>query len=279
MISNETEVLRYSDVFANPPGTVLGYRENGKPIYNIGGGSIDVTDDDRVDDDDDDNSDDTDDKSDDDWTPPTREDFQKLLDAKKKADSEAAQRKRWMRDAGLDPKTGKAVAKPSVDLGDDDDDDTDVVPNAKKKDDVDTDDLLKQSRDKLEKTFQRQLERETAKAETRGRSTAYSLITEVPSALEEAGWNGKNLPRMIKLLDLDSVEIDEDGVDAEALANQVAELKKDFPEFFKRSRMKDAAKDIADTGTVGGGKKQAPASEEDMDWKARMRLQLQNPGR
>ena len=278
MISNETEI-RYSDIFANPPGTVLGYRENGQPIYNIGGGSIDVTDDDRVDDDDDDNSDDTDDKSDDDWTPPTREDFQKLLDAKKKADSEAAQRKRWMRDAGLDPKTGKAVAKPSVDLGDDDDDDTDVVPNAKKKDDVDTDDLLKQSREKLEKTFQRQLERETAKAETRGRSTAYSLITEVPSALEEAGWNGKNLPRMIKLLDLDSVEIDEDGVDAEALTKQVAELKKDFPEFFKRSRMKDAAKDIADTGAVGGGKKQAPASEEDMDWKTRMRLQLQNPGR
>ena len=278
MISNET-AISYDDVFQNRPGTVLGYRENGQPIYNIGGGSIDVTDDDRVDDDDDDNSDDTDDKSDDDWTPPTREDFQKLLDAKKKADSEAAQRKRWMRDAGLDPKTGKAVAKPSVDLGDDDDDDTDVVPNAKKKDDVDTDDLLKQSREKLEKTFQRQLERETAKAETRGRSTAYSLITEVPSALEEAGWNGKNLPRMIKLLDLDSVEIDADGVDADALANQVAELKKDFPEFFKRSRMKDAAKDIADTGAVGGGKKQAPASEEDMDWKTRMRLQLQNPGR
>lgn len=278
MISNETEVIRYSDVFTHAPKTVLGYRENGQPIYNIGGGSIDVTDDDMVDDDDDDNSSDTDDKSDDDWTPPTREDFQKLLDAKKKADSEAAQRKRWMRDAGLDPKTGRAVAKPSVNLGDDDDDDTDVTPAAKK-DDVDTDDLLKQSRDKLEKTFQRQLERETAKAETRGRSTAYSLITEVPSALEEAGWNGKNLPRMIKLLDLDSVEIDEDGVDADALANQVAELKKDFPEFFKRSRMKDAAKDIADTGAVGGGKKQAPASEEDMDWKTRMRLQLQNPGR
>ena len=36
---------------------------------------------------------------------------------------------------------------------------------------------------------------------------------------------------------------------------------------------------IADTGAVGGGKKQAPASEEDMDWKTRMRLQLQNPGR
>jgi hypothetical protein len=276
MISNET-VLSYSDVFQTPPGVVLGYRANGKPIYNIAGGSVDVTDDDVTDSDDND-SDDTDDSdsSEDDWVPPSREDWQKILDAKKKADSEAAQRKRWLRDNGFDPKTGKPIAKPSVDLSDDDDD-LDVNPKTKKKDDADAEDLLRASREKLEKTFQRQLERETAKAETRGRSTAYNLISEVPAALEEAGWNGKNLPRMIKLLDLDSVEIDEDGVDAEALSNQVAELKKDFPEFFKRTRMKDAAKEIADTGTVGGGKKKAPASEEDLDWKARMKLQLQRP--
>lgn len=278
MISNETDI-KYSDVFKNGrPGEVLGYRENGKPIYNIAGGSIDVTDDDMVDrdDDDDDATDDSDDKEEDTWNPPTREDFQKLLDAKKKADSEAAARKRWLRDAGFDPKTGQPIKKPSL-LSDEDDDDTDA-PVAKK-DDTDSDDLLKQSRDKLEKTFQRQLERETAKAENRGRSTAYSLISEVPAALEEAGWNGKNLPRMIKLLDLDTVEIDDDGVDVDTLASQVLELKKDFPEFFKRSRMKDAAKDLPDTGAVGGGKKQAPASEEDLDWKARMKLALQQPNR
>jgi hypothetical protein len=269
MISNET-VLSYSDVFQTPPGVVLGYRANGKPIYNIAGGSIDVTDDDRVDNDD---ADDTDDDKDDlhpedDWTPPSREDWQKLMDAKKKADSEAAQRKRWLRDNGFDPKTGEPIKKPTVDLGDDDDKDTDITP--KKDDDKPT-----FNREKLEQNFQRQLERETAKAETRGRSTAYSLISEVPAALEEAGWNGKNLPRMIKLLDLDSVEIDEDGVDASALEKQVAELKKDFPEFFKRSRMKDAAREVADTKTVGGGKKQAPASEEDLDWKTKMKLSLQ----
>ncbi len=279
MIDNETK-LTFSDVFQNGgPGIVLGYRENGKPIYNIAGGSIDVTDDDVVTGDDDDDDDDSDDKSEDDWTPPSREDWQKVLDAKKKADSEAAARKRWLRDAGFDPKTGQPVKKPSVDLGDDDD--TDVTPTTQKnkKEDVDADELLRASREKLEKTFQRQLERETTKAETRGRTSAYTLISEVPSALEEAGWNGKNLPRMIKLLDLDSVEIDDDGVDADALTKQVAELKKDFPEFFKRSRMKDAAKDLPDTGAVGGGKKQAPASEEDLDWKARMRLQLTQPNR
>lgn len=279
MISNETE-LTYSDVFKNGgPGTVVGYRKDGKPIYNVAGGSIDVADDVVTDnDDDDDTDDDSDTKDEDAWTPPSREDWQKVLDAKKKADSEAAQRKRWLRDNGFDPKTGQPIAKPSVDLGDDDDTDT-TAAVVKKDDKDDTEDVLRATREKLEKTFQRQLERETTKAETRGRSTAYSLISEVPSALEDAGWNGKNLPRMIKLLDLDSVEIDDDGVDADALEKQVEELKKDFPEFFKRTRMKDAAKDIADTGAVGGGKKQASASEEDLDWKARMRLQLQQPNR
>lgn len=208
---------------------------------------------------------------DDEWTPPTREDYDKLLEAKKKADSEAAARKRFLRDAGFDPKTGKPVVKPTVDLSNEDDDDeaTDSSDQAAKPG---------FDREKLEKQAQRVLERETAKAETRGRSAAYSLIAEVPSALEEAGWNGKNLPRMIKLLDLDSVEIDADGVDAEALSSQVAELKKDFPEFFKRSRMRDAAKEVADAETVGGGNKKAPASEEDLDWKTRVRNQLTGGG-
>lgn len=234
---------------------------------------VDVTDDDVVEPDDELETDDSD-NTEDEWTPPSREDWQKVLDAKKKADSEAAQRKRWLRDNGFDPKTGQKIEKPSVKLDDDDD----IDKNPAKKDAPEDESKSRVDREKLEQTFQRQLERETAKAESRGRSTAYSLIAEVPAALEDAGWNGKNLPRMIKLLDLDTVDIDDDGVDADELAKQVGELKKDFPEFFKRTRMKDAAKDLPDTGAVGGGKKQAPASEEDLDWKARMKLQLTRPG-
>lgn len=266
MISNETD-LTYSDVFATAPGTILGYRGNGKPIYNVAGGSIDVTDDDVTDSGDNSDDDADDDTHDDDkWTPPSRDDYNKLVEAKKKADSEAAARKRFLRDAGFDPKTGQQIIKPVVNLSDEDDDDTTDTSTQAAKPGFD--------REKLEKQAQRVLERETAKAERSGRSAAYSLISEVPSALEDAGWNGKNLPRMIKLLDLDSVEIDADGVDADALTAQVAELKKDFPEFFKRSRMRDAAKEVADAETVGGGKKTAPASSEDQDWKSRMRAQL-----
>ncbi|MGC5562819.1 hypothetical protein ACPYPG_08250 [Streptomyces sp. FR-108] len=48
------------------------------------------------------------------WTPPTREEWENLLDKKKTADAEAASRKRFLRDLGYDPKTGEKL---SADLG------------------------------------------------------------------------------------------------------------------------------------------------------------------
>lgn len=271
MIDNETTLFEDSPLTTRP-GVILGYRANGKAIYNIAGGAEDVVIDDDTDDEDDSDDGDDGNADADAWTPPTKEDYEKLLTAKQKADSEAAARKRFLREAGFDPKTGKPIQKPSL-LSNEDDDDSD--------DDSDQDDKKSPgfNREKFEKQFQRQLERETQKAERSGRTSAYSLIHEVPSALEEAGWNGKNLPRMIKLLDLDSVEIDSDGIDADALAEQVSELKKDFPEFFKRARMKEAVKEVADTATAGGGKKQAPASEEGQDWTSRLKAQIYGPAR
>lgn len=270
MIDNSVE---FENGISLPPGTVVGYRRNGAPIYNIAGGAeLSVADDTDGDDDDDASDvDDSDDGDEDDWTPPTKEEWQKIQEAKRKADSEAAQRKRFLRDAGFDPKTGRPIEKPTVQVDDEDEDDTDVVVPKKKADEPKGPAF---DREKFEKQFQRQLDREVQKAASTGRATAYSLIHEVPAALTDAGWNGKNLPRMIKLLDLDSVEIDEDGVDYDALAAQVTELKKDFPEFFKRTRMKEAAREVADTGAAGGGRKKAPASEEDVDWKTRMKMQL-----
>lgn len=274
MISDNETTLTYSDVFQNP--RIIGYRDNGKPIYNIGGGSVDVEVDDAGDDDvsdtasvdDDDAASTTPDA--DKWTPPTRDDYEALLAAKRKSDSEAAARKRYLRDAGLDPKTGQPTKKPSIEL--DDDSDSDDSSTTEKKDETGF------SKEKFEKQYQRQLEREIAKAERDARASSYSLISAVPNALEDAGWNGRNLPRMLKLLDLDSVEIDSEGVDVEALSQQVTELKKDFPEFFKRSRMKEAVKDVADSSTVGGGMKKAPASEEEQDFKTRMKNQVLRGG-
>jgi hypothetical protein len=279
-----TETLNGNSI-SLPPGTVVGYRANGKPIYNIAGGDGRVEVDDDVDDDDDDDVDEHDDSDDveDKWVPPSKEEFEKILAAKSKADSEAAARKRFLREAGLDPKTGKPVSKPKVkfDLGldddenDDDDDDLEVDQRKGRKSDVSPNSTQLDPK-KIQRELDRQLEREVARTEQRERDRALTLLVAVPEALEDAGFNPKNLKRALKLLDLDSVSVDSDG-EIEGLNEQIDELKADFPEFFKRTRMKDAAREVADTKTVGGGKKAAPASEENLDFATRLRNQLYGP--
>lgn len=271
MISNET-VMDTETTISLPPGTILGYRGNGMPIYNIAGGASDAVSagNDADDDDDDasasdDSDDDSDDSDEDDFVPPSREQWEQLLAAKRKSDSESAARKRFLRDNGIDPKTGKPnkqkVVLDDLDDDDDDDDDTDVAAQAK----AALDAAKGVSRAKQEKTFQRQLEREVAKTERRVRDQSAVLIAAVPTALQEEGWNGKNLQRILKLMDLDNVSVDEDG-EVDGLFEEIEELKKDFPEFFKRTRMKDAAKDIPDAKAVGGGKKTAAPAQKDQSW-------------
>lgn len=278
MISNETQLNQNNEI-SLPPATIVGYRENGLPIYNIAGGSVDVTND-SDDDSDDDSSDD--DASDSEggtgnaseaeaWTPPTREDWDKLMSAKSKADSQAAQRKRFLRDNGFDPKTGEKLnTTPSVNLDlDDDEDDTDTSPSKESVAQAERD----RAKSKYEKQLNRALAVESEKTAQRVRTEMTTLMTAIPEALQEAGWNGKNIKRMLKLMDLDAVEVDSDG-DVEGLVDQIDELKKDFPEFFKRTRMREAVKTVADSSAVGAGTKQAPASEEDQDWKTRLHRQL-----
>jgi hypothetical protein len=259
-----------------PPGTVVGYRGDGRPIYNVAGGSVEFSTDvsDRgksSDDDDDDDDNDDDDDSDDDedsFVPPTKEQWEKLVAEKKKVDSESAQRKRLLRERGFNPKDGsplKTTPKLSAVSDDDDDDDTNTTTTTSttKKTVDDTEDVKA-----LQKRLQREMERNLLDQEkdvrneerTRGRT----LMTAIPEALNTEGWNGKALPRILKLLDLDTLEVDEDGVTG--LDDQVQELKNDFPEFFKRTRMKEAAEKVADRKTAGGGTKQTSPAKVDGTW-------------
>jgi hypothetical protein len=271
MIETTVNLEEIANPFSFSPGTVVGYRANGKPIYNIAGGSIDIDTNDLVDNGDDDDDADEDDSDEDDYIPPTKEEFQKLLAAKQKADSEAAARKRFLREAGIDPKTGKPIAKPKIvldDLDDDDDDSDDEVDQREARKAI-----KGEGKAKSDKVFQRQLEREIAKTERRIRDEATVLLAAVPTALNEAGWNGRNLERMIKLLDLDDIHVDSDG-EIDGLQDQIDSLKEDFPEFFKRQRMKEAAKEVADTKTVGGGRKTAPTADTNMSWTDRLKADL-----
>lgn len=207
----------------------------------------------------------------DDYVPPTKEEFQKILAAKQKADSEAAARKRFLREAGLDPKTGKPIPKREVKFDFEDEDDEGEEDTADKKAEVKP--SSKFDAKAAMREAQRQLEREVLDVETRERERALVLVSAVPEALSDAELNPKYLKRALKHLDLNSVEVDSDG-EIEGLQEQIASLKDDFPEFFKRTRMKDAAKEVADTKTVGGGKKTAPSSEETLDWTTRLKNQI-----
>lgn len=272
------------------PKQVVGYRRDGRPIYNIAGGSISFEggDDDEdkrrpsrapVDEDDDDDDDDDDDSTvEDDWTPPSKEEWQRILDAKKKADSESAQRKRYLREAGINPKTGevlKTTPKLSSAFQDDDDSDADDSSSNDKAPVKDAFDAKA-----LEKRLQREMERNLLDQERDVRSEerfrAATLMSAIPEALNTEGWNGKAMPRILKLLDLDSLEVDEDGVSG--LEEQVSDLKRDFPEFFKRTRMKEAAEKVPDRKAAGGGSKKSSPAKMDGSWAENIARALHGEG-
>lgn len=259
-----------------PPGTIVGYRGDGRAIYNIAGGAVNFE---GTDDDDDtsntgggDDDDDDDDDSDDDedtFVPPTKEQWEKLVAEKKKVDSESAQRKRLLRERGFNPKDGsplKTTPKLST-LSDDDDDDSDDTTTKTVADTKRTVDNAEDAKG-LQKRLQREMERNLLDQEKEvrdeERTRSKTLMTAIPEALNTEGWNGKAMPRILKLLDLDSLEVDEDGVTG--LEDQIADLKADFPEFFKRTRMKDAAEKVVDRKTAGGGTKQTSPAKVDGTW-------------
>jgi hypothetical protein len=115
------------------------------------------------------------------WTPPTKEEVQKLQNALKKAN---ANNKRWRE---------KALSKKSEETSDDD------------------------AEDKI-----------AAKAAELAKPRI--IKSEAKSALIEAG--GTNLKGLIRLLDTDQLEVDDDG-DVEGLEDEIDRLKEDYPEMFK----------------------------------------------
>jgi hypothetical protein len=177
------------------------------------------------------------DTTDDEWVPPTRDEWEDILDKKRRADSEAASRKRWLRDLGYDPKTGQKLSSGS---------ETDS-------DSVDRGGAAK-----------------PVQVDTAALETAVTTKTEaVFVALAEAGVGPRSLARVSRMIDKKSITIDEDGI--EGLAEQVDALKAELPELFKRSRTAP----VADVSAVGGGKKKAPVSTpQSMDWEEQIRARF-----
>lgn len=196
------------------PWQIIGHRADGRPIYPIAGGSVDVEPEEEPDD-----SAEPDAEPTDDWTPPSRAEYEKLIEDKRKADGEAAARRKYLRQHGIDPKTGlKVQPDPEPEEEPDEPAAKDEPPRGATKAEVD-----------------RAVRKAAAEAELRGLRKTKTLVVGFNEALSDAGWNGTRLSSLMKLVDLDDVEIDDDG-EILGLAEQITAIKTEWPELFKRER-------------------------------------------
>jgi hypothetical protein len=179
------------------------------------------------------------DEPEDDWTPPTREEWEAHQSKLKAASGEAAARRKFLRANGIDPKTGNKLNP---------DPEPDDEPAVAKD----------EPRGPSPAEIRRQVEKAAAEAELRGMRKTKSLVTGVNAALSEAGWNGTRLGSLMKLVDLDEVDIDDDG-EITGLAEQIDQVKADFPELFKRAR------NSAGTSSGAGGSGQSGVSAAKVD--------------
>ena len=179
-----------------------------------------------------------DDEPADDWQPPSREEYEKLVESKRKADSEAAARRKYLKAHGIDPKTGEKLQPDEPDPEPEPKSDQPAGPSAAE--------------------VRRQIEKAAAEAELRGLRKTKALVTGVNGALAEAGWNGQRLNSLMKLIDLDDVEVDDDG-EITGLSEQIEGIKAEWPEFFKRTRQLSTPAN----GAGGSGQNGVPAAKVD----------------
>lgn len=171
----------------------------------------------------------------DDWQPPTREEWEQHQASLKRASAEAANRRKWMRAAGLDPKTGKKLEP---------DPEPEPVTPPKPQDPN-----AAPPPGMSEADVKRLMDKAVAETQLKGVRQMRAFTVGFNEELAKAGWNGARLGHLMKLLDLDGIDIDDDG-EITGLAEQIEELKTDWPEFFKRNRS-TTAKPGASSGQNG----------------------------
>lgn len=218
-----------------PPTAVLGYRVDGRPIYPIAGGAEG---DPVVEPEPDDEPDETEAPADA-WTPPTREEWEDHQTKFRAASGEAAARRKYLKQHGIDPKTGNKLNPDPA---------PEEEPPARKDGD--------EPRGLSPAEVKRQIDKATTEAELRGLRKTKALVTGVNGVLADSGWNGQRLNSLMKLIDLDDVEID-DGGEISGLAEQIDDIKREWPEFFKRNRSTTA------NSNAGSGQNGAPAAKVD----------------
>jgi hypothetical protein len=176
-----------------------------------------------------------DDSGDDDWEPPTKEEWERTRSSLSKANKQAKNYRLKLRDA----QRTQSSAPSSDDSKDG------------KKDD---------SRAREQERERIRLDAET-ESETKWKSKVVQNAAR--AALKEAGLLGDS-KKLARLVDIDEVDVDEDGeVDEDSLAEQIEQIKEDYPELFSEDRDRErdrgyrrgrpASVTRIDAGNRGGG--------------------------
>lgn len=227
---------------------LVGYTEYGQPVYSISGGAPEDGEGEGggSETDGEDNSGESDGSGtqEDDYTPPSKAEYIRMQAALKKANGESAQRRKWLEEHGVNPRDGKRY---DADEDDEDEEDASVRPKAKasstkKKADADDDaengsGISQADLDRLDK-----LRRTEGKKAAQREATLVSALRKkaVAAGLQEAGWNGKGANIIERMIDLGDLEIDDDG-DVIGLSEQIADVKTEMPEWFRKPRPAKAA--------------------------------------
>jgi hypothetical protein len=232
-----------------PPWQILGFRADGRPIYPIAGGSEpapEPTSGDPAPEPDDDPEPGV---EPDGWTPPTREEWEAHQASLRRASAEAANRRKWLKAHGIDPKTGSKLDPDPEPAPDPAPQDPAAVPQGMSEADV-----------------KRLMDKAVAETQLKGVRQMRAFTVGFNEELAKAGWNGTRLGHLMKLIDLDGIDVDDDG-EITGLTEQIEELKTDWPEFFKRQRAVPSksgggsGQNGTPAGNVDTADKKAPAPE------------------
>jgi hypothetical protein len=196
---------------------------------------------DRDDDEDDDEADDEDDdgeprarrrqrEAEGRWEPPTQSEWERLQEAQKRNNGELARNRearKILKRLGL--KDASEFANFLIDRGIDPDN-GDLLDNARKAENADTEGHRAETIAQHRRAEQRGAERESA----RWRPAVVQWAA--ADAFRDAGFSGGNLSRVLRLLDVDSVDVEfDDGGDVVVygLDEQVKTIVEDLPQLFK----------------------------------------------
>ncbi len=174
---------------------------------------------------------------DDGWQAPTREEWEAQQAKLRTATGEAAARRKYLREHGIDPKTGQKIQT--------DEPEPAATPAAK---DAPPSGLT-------DADVKRAVEKAVTETQLKGVRQMRTFAVGFNKALGDAGWNGTRLDSLMKLLDLDEVDIDDGEITG--LTEQLDTLKAEWPEFFKRVRA------TTSTSAAGSGQNGAPAAKVD----------------